>query len=79
MVKEAMVVIARDIRYKNLDVKLKLQVHDELVYQFPKGLEIDKQSFGEWIKYLLTSTANLYLREGYNMGADYHTASYWLK
>jgi DNA polymerase I-like protein with 3'-5' exonuclease and polymerase domains len=79
MVKEAMVVINNWIIKNNLDVKLKLQVHDELVYQFPKGLEIDGKSFAEHIKYLLTSTADLYLNEGFNMGADYHIAKYWLK
>jgi len=79
MVKEAMVVIDSKIKQLGLDVKLKLQVHDELVYQFPVGLELNGVSFAEFIKYLLTSTANLYLREGYKMSADYHVEKFWQK
>jgi DNA polymerase I-like protein with 3'-5' exonuclease and polymerase domains len=85
MVKEAMVKIDRFNKENNLNVAFKLQVHDELVIQKPIGLEVMCPYTNVLVKYEdyvhkeLTSVANLYLREDFNMGADYHVANYWLK
>jgi DNA polymerase I-like protein with 3'-5' exonuclease and polymerase domains len=62
MIKEAMVVIDRKLREKNLDkeVFLVLQVHDELAYEVlnaEQALEI-----GEFLRDTLLTTANTYLK-----------------
>lgn len=83
MVKEAIVVIDRFNKKNKLDVKLKGTVHDECIYQYPKGLEVEYNGetipYAEYVARAMKDTANLYLREPYLMKADYHTAQYWLK
>ena len=78
-----MVVIDRFIKQNNLDVYLKGSVHDELIYQYPIGLQViykDKViPFAEYVAQAMIDTANLYLREPYLMKADYHVGNCWIK
>lgn len=83
MVKEAIVVISKFNKLNNLDVKLKGTIHDECIYQYPKGLEVNYNDelipYAEYVARAMKDTANLYLQEPYLMKADYHINSYWEK
>jgi hypothetical protein len=75
--KEAMVEIDTWIRANNLDNKCKLlgQVHDELIYSFPKDLDID---FPTFVKETMIDCANRYLTK-FKMKADVEVKSSWTK
>lgn len=83
MVKEALVVIDRFNKENKLDVKMKGCVHDEIIYQYLKGLNVvyknESIPYAEYVARAMKDTANLYLQEPYLMKADYHIASHWQK
>lgn len=90
IVKEAMVVIDKEIRRQNLDMRLLGQVHDELIYDFDKSLlepvieYIDEKGIkslvnhGDFVKFTLCQVANRYLSY-IKMGAEQHVGSTWTK
>ena len=75
--KEAMVEIDKWIHKNDLDDKCKLlgQVHDELIYSFPKNLDID---FPNVIKETMIECANNYLTK-FKMKADVEIKESWTK
>jgi DNA polymerase I-like protein with 3'-5' exonuclease and polymerase domains len=87
MLKEAMVVIDREIGQNDWDCGLLLQVHDELVYYVPKELDgvseeykknPYKFDFPAFVKKTVTDTANKYLTN-IKMDAEYVVADTWVK
>ena len=74
MIKESIVVINKYIKDNNIDAKLIITVHDELVYKFKTELT----DFPELIKELLLETCDKYL-SFITMGADYHVKDSWTK
>lgn len=90
MVKECMVVIAKDIFRQNLDACLLGQVHDELIYKFnDKYLEpsvqyvdedglVSLETFSDFIKLTMCKVCNRYLSY-IKMTAEGHTGKTWTK
>lgn len=79
MVKEAIVEIARDVRKRDLDIKLLLTVHDEMGYRHPKGYQVDGKPVGDYIAKWMCDVSNRYLDGIVEMGADYDTCPTWTK
>jgi len=81
MIKEAMVRLYKTFKLNNIDAKLILQVHDELVVQV-NDKELTKQfgrfNFAELVTYIMCETANLYLKH-YKMGAEAVLDKKWKK
>ncbi len=75
MIKESIVEIAKMIKEKDLDAKLLISVHDELVYKFNDEI-IDL--FPGQIKELLLKTCNKYL-SFITMEAEYNVRKSWTK
>jgi DNA polymerase I-like protein with 3'-5' exonuclease and polymerase domains len=82
MVKEMMVEIDTYIQDQNLDAKLLLQVHDELVYAFKDGLTVCVNSedvlFETFVTDKMVEVANRYL-SFVKMGIDFHVKDTWIK
>jgi hypothetical protein len=90
MVKEMMVEIAKEVRKQNLDIRLLIQVHDELVYDFPDSYLIPFIEYsdeegnlsivdaGDFIKLTMCKVANRYL-SFIKMNAEQHIGKTWTK
>lgn len=91
MLKEAMVVIDRWHIKNNIDAKILLQVHDELVIKFKEEL-IDTEfeftynsgekkflKYPDFIVETMCEVANRYLKGGFKMLAEYHVGDTWIK
>lgn len=75
MIKEAIVEIGTEIRFNNWDCHLLMQVHDELVYKFPKE---DYDWFPKFVADKMSDVANRYLKN-VEMGTDYEVMDTWTK
>ena len=90
MIKESMVEIAKESRRQNLDIRLLIQVHDELVYDFPDSYLIPFIKYldekgnltivdaGDFIKLTMCKVANRYL-SFIKMSAEQHIGKTWTK
>lgn len=88
MVKEAMVEIAKRIVKENWDAHLLMQVHDELVYDYPKTMsevkfvsdrgQVQTVSFGEYVALTMIEVSNRYLKN-MKMHADFQIKDTWTK
>ena len=76
MIKEAIVVIDKKIKEMGLDCYLLMQVHDELVYKFPKDSNYD--FFPKLVSDTMSEVANKYLKN-VEMGTDYEVLDTWTK
>ncbi len=77
IIKEAIVRIENEyIRPNNIDARLLMTVHDELVYKFPESM---LEEFPAEISRILTNTAESYLMDGISMGNAMHVADTWYK
>ena len=76
MLAEAMVLLDRFIRRYRLDVKIKKQVHDELVVQFHKSYE---DWFPDRLQDIMTRSANKYLNGVTEMHSDVSVYPFWTK
>ena len=77
MLCEAMVLMDRYIRLNNLDLKILLQVHDEIVVKV-KG-DPGQDIYAPRVKEIMTRVANKYLEGGVTMDADYKIKLTWTK
>jgi len=76
MIKEATVRYFYDYVYpNNYDVRMKLQVHDELVIMH----RLEELEHGEVLKEYMNKYANKYLSHGLTMDASLQTLPYWTK
>lgn len=75
LIKEAIVVIDRFIRLYKLDIKLVMQVHDEVVYKYHESLE----PIVTRIVDIMRKVANKYLIDGITMNASYELKNSWTK
>jgi DNA polymerase I-like protein with 3'-5' exonuclease and polymerase domains len=88
MIKEAMVEIGLRIHREKWDCHLLAQVHDELVYSYPKNMpevlftsdkgEQKMVSFGEFVALTMIEVSNRYLKV-MKMHADYQIKDTWTK
>ncbi len=76
MIKEAIVVIDKKIKEMGLDCYLLMQVHDELVYKFPK--DSNYEFFPKLVSDTMSEVANKYLKN-VEMGTDYEVLDTWTK
>jgi DNA polymerase-1 len=84
MLKEAIVVIDRQVKANDWDITLLANIHDELVYKHPVGYVVEcpwrkeEVPVGDYIAHAMRETANLYL-DNVKMGAEYETLKTWTK
>lgn len=91
MIKECMVVIWKECLTKELDIKLLGQVHDELIYDFPKHYmdeafikfvddagDAKLVDAGDFIKLTMIKVCNRYL-SFIKIGAEQHVGETWTK
>lgn len=74
MMKYAGIMIQNWIESNNLDVQFKLQVHDEYVFQIPKG----RSDIALKLKELMEEAGNTFLT-GCKMESSMEICNYWKK
>lgn len=79
LVKEAIVVIHRDIKKLGLDLTFLGSVHDELIYKHPIGYKVNGEPVGDYIAKWMCDVSDRYLGGVVNMSAEYSTEPAWTK